>query len=249
MILFIALTFISSLFCQPSRIAALSPAIATTLIDIGLKDKIACAAGPFDKIELDKNTQSLGMYHKPNIELIIKCKPDLIISTFAGTPPALHKKLEKLNYNIMLEKPDNLDSIKDFILKMSKLFNIKIPSIIKDFDNICVPKTNNTALMIVGLNPIFAAGKTSFVSDAIRCAGYSNLLDGGYKRLSIEKIISLNPDFLIIAMNKPEYVREYKMLKKVFKNRILVVNPSYILEPSSRILKGIKELSSLNKQF
>ncbi|MCX6112222.1 MAG: hypothetical protein NTY22_02915, partial [Proteobacteria bacterium] len=65
----------------PKRIAALSPAIVKTLIDIGLEDKIACAAGPFDEIKLNKNVQSLGLYHKPNLELIIKCNPDLIITT------------------------------------------------------------------------------------------------------------------------------------------------------------------------
>ncbi|MEI6092162.1 MAG: ABC transporter substrate-binding protein [bacterium] len=261
MIFLITLIFATNTFCQtqssqaqaqpqgqthPSRIAALSPAIVTTLVDIGLEEKIACAAGPLEDIKLSNSVQSLGMYHKPNIELIIKCKPDLVISTFAGTPPAIHKKLKDLGYNMMLEKPDTLASIKTFILKMSKMFNIKEPSITKEFDNICTDKTSKTALMIVGLNPIFAAGSNSFVSDAIRCAGYKNLLSGGYKRLSIEKIISLNPDFLIIGMNKPESVREYKMLKDVFKDRILVLDPSYILEPSSRILKGIKELKEIN---
>ncbi|MCX6111780.1 MAG: hypothetical protein NTY22_00615, partial [Proteobacteria bacterium] len=167
--------------------------------------------------------------------------------TFAGTPPGVHKKLKSLGYNMMLEKPDTLVSIKNFILKMSEMFKLKPPKIVKDFETICVNKKSKTALIIVGLNPMFVAGKKSFVSDAIGCAGYEDILNGDYKRVSIEKIISLNPDRLIVAMDKPEDMREYKMLKEVFKDRIIVTNPTYILEPSTRILKGIKELKEINR--
>ena len=231
----------------PQRIAALSPAIVKTLVDIGLEDKIACAAGPFDEIKLSDKVQSLGLYHKPNLELIIKCKPDLIITTFAGTPPGVHKKLKSLGYNMMLEKPDTITAIKDFVIKMANMFSLKTPKIVKEFDTICVAKKSKTALMVVGLNPMYVAGKKSFVSDAMACAGYDNILSGGYKRVSIEKVITLNPDRLIVAMDKPEGMREFKMLKEVFKDRIIVTNPTYILEPSTRILKGIKELKEINK--
>jgi len=227
---------------EPKRIAALSPAIVKTLVDIGLEDKIACAAGPFDEIKLSSKVESLGLYHKPNLELIIKCKPDLIITTFAGTPPGVHKKLKSLGYNMMLEKPDTLMEIKAFVIKMSTMFKLKTPKIVKEFETICVAKKSKTALMVVGLNPMYVAGKKSFVSDAMSCAGYDNILDGGYKRVSIERVIKLNPDKLIVAMDKPEGMREFKMLKEIFKERIIITNPTYILEPSTRILKGIRSL-------
>jgi ABC-type Fe3+-hydroxamate transport system substrate-binding protein len=251
MLLITVLTLISNLlFSQdigkdtvlPKRIAALSPAIVQTLVDIGLENRIACAAGPLDKIKLTKDIASLGLYHKPNVELIIKCTPDLIITTYAGTPPGVHKKLKRLGYNLILEKPETISSIKDFIIKISKMFMIKEPRIVKEFDRICITEKKRTAIMIVGLGPVFAAGKNSFVSDAINCAGYHNMLDGGYKRMSIEKIISLNPDNLIIAMERPEGVKDYKMLKKIFKDRTIIIDPTDILEPSTRILKGIKTL-------
>jgi ABC-type Fe3+-hydroxamate transport system substrate-binding protein len=251
MLFLIVLTIVSNLlFLQeiskdavlPKRIAALSPAIVQTIIDIGLEDKIACAAGPLDRIKGTKDIASLGMYHKPNIELIIKCRPDLVITTYAGTPPAIHKKLKDLGYNLILEKPDSVLSIKNFIIKMSKLFKMKEPKIVKEFDRICAADKSRTAITIVGLSPVFAAGQNSFVSDAVNCAGYRNMLEGGYKRMSIEKIITMNPDRLIIAMDRPYDIKDYKMLKKVFNDRIILIDPNDILEPSTRILKGIRTL-------
>ena len=240
--------FTNMLFVQdtPKRIATLSPAITQTIIDIGLEDRLACATGPLDKIKMHKKVDTLGLYHKPNIELIIKCKPDLIITTYAGTPPELHKKLKDLGYNVILEKPEHLSSIKDFIIKLSKMFHLKPPKIAKDFDNICVAKKTRTAIMVVGVNPIFAAGSRSFVSDAMECAGYKNVMSGGYKRTSIEKIISLNPERLILAMENVENTKDYRVLKKVFGDRIIIIDPNIMLVPSTRILEGVKELKLKN---
>ena len=228
------------------RIAVLGPATAQTLIDIGLGDKIACAAEPFERLKLKKDVQSLGFYHNPSIELVISCKPDLVIATYAGTQPRVYKKLEKLGYNVILEKPDSLTAIKQFIIDISKKFERPRPKILKKFDTVCKDKKQKSAVMLVGLNPSICAGKKTFVSSALECAGFNNPIKGMYPRTSPERLIKINPDLVFIAFKDPYKIKDYKVLKAVFKERLIVINPDNILEPSTRIIKGIQELVSFS---
>ena len=227
----------------PKRIVVLSPALLQTLTDIGLSNNVVCAAEPFNNAEY-KNIKSVGFYHRPNTEVIVSCKPDLIIATYAGTPPDVYKKLEQMGYKMMLEKSQSIESIKSFIKKLAKEFDIKTPDILEKFDSACVKKTTTkTAVVLVGLDPMFGAGDKTFVSSAIECAGLKNKISGEYLRLGIENIISKNPDVIVVASENPEQFKDYKELKKYFRN-IIVVSPDILLEPSSKILKGIEILKN-----
>ena len=228
----------------PQRIVVLSPGLLQTLDDVGLSKNIVCAAEPYDKSKY--NIKSVGYYHRPNTELIVSCKPDLIITTYAGTPPDVYRKLNNMGYKMMLEKPDNIESIKNFIKKLSKEFNIPKPDILNKFEKICLKKpTKKTAIVVVGLDPIFCAGSKTFVSSALQCAGIENKVSGEYLRLGIENIISKKPDMIIVASDNPEDFKDYKELKKHFKN-VVPINPTMLLEPSSKILQGIKVLKELD---
>jgi len=89
---------------------------------LGWKIKIVCAAKPFDTLKTKKKFKSVGFYHKPSVELIISCNPDLIVTTYAGTPPEVYDKLKSSGYNILVDRPKDLNSIKNFIIKLSDIF-------------------------------------------------------------------------------------------------------------------------------
>ena len=233
----------------PQRIVSLSPAHTQTLIDIGLEDKIVCAAGPLDILKTKTKIKSVGFYHKPSIELIISCKPDLIVTTFAGTPPEIHNKLKKAGYNVLVDSPKDITGIRDFILKLSKIFKIKEPKIVQTFNSICDKKTVMNGIMIIGFDPIVLVGKESFVSDAMKCSGVKNPVPGLYPRLNIETVLAYKENFLIIAVKKPESFKDYRLIEKTFNGRVLFVDPNKILMPSTKILEGIKELQKVIKDY
>lgn len=228
----------------PLRVVSLSPAHTQTLIDLGLEDKIVCAAKPFDAVKTKHKIKSIGYYHKPSIELIISCKPDLIITTYAGTPPELYNKLKTAGYNILVDKPKDLNSIKDFVLKLSDIFKIKKPKILERFDSVCKKEANLTGIMVIGLDPLIVAGKESFVSDALRCAGIKNMVEGLYPRLNIETVLAYKKDILIVAVKDFKNFKDYKLISSSFKGKIIYIDPDTILLPSTGIIKGIEELIS-----
>jgi len=231
----------------PSRVVSLSPAHTQTLIDLGLEDKIVCAAKPFDAIKTKHKIKSVGFYHKPSIELIISCRPDLIITTYAGTPPEIYNKLKAAGYNILVDRPKNLKSIKDFVLKLSDIFKIKKPQIIKNFDSVCTKNTKFTGIMIIGFDPLVVVGKESFVSDALTCAGIRNTVEGLYPRLNIESILSYKKDILVVAVKDFKNFKDYKLISSSFKGKTIYIDPDKILLPSTGIIKGIETLKELIK--
>jgi len=231
----------------PSRVVSLSPAHTQTLIDLGLEDKIVCAAKPFDVIKTKHKVNSVGFYHKPSIELIISCKPDLILMTYAGTPPELYNKLRTAGYNVLVDQPKDLNSIKEFILKLSDIFQIKRPKIIKSFDSICEQKASYTGIMVIGFDPLVVVGKDSFVSDALRCAGLDNPIKGLYPRLNIESILSYKKDVIVVAVKDFKNFKDYRLISSSFKGKIVYIDPDKILLPSTGIIKGIGTLKDLIK--
>jgi iron complex transport system substrate-binding protein len=228
----------------PSRVVSLSPAHTQTLIDLGLEDKIVCAAKPFNALRTKREFKNVGFYHKPSVELIISCKPDLIITTYAGTPPEVYDKLKASGYNILVDRPKDLNSIKNFIIKLSDIFKIKRPKILKSFDTVCKKYVKHTGVMIIGLDPLIVVGNDSFVSDALRCSGIKNLVPGLYPRLNIEKVLSYKNDILIVAVKDFNNFKDYRLISGSFKGRIIYIDPDKILLPSTGIIKGIEELSS-----
>lgn len=226
------------------RIVSLSPDITNTMIDLGLKNKIVCSASN------SKNIKSVGTYNNPNIEKIIECSPTLIIATTAGTPPSLYEKLKKMNFNIYLYNPKKIEDIKSFITFLSKKFNSKKGNkFIKKFDKICI-NISKTAITIINFNPIMVVGGNSFISEAMNCGGFKNLfLESGYPKTNIEKIIKLNPDVIIVPSDYPVDSNEFNLLKKNFKSKIKRIKADNIMQASTNLLKGIKEIKKLHNNL
>ncbi|MBN1113923.1 MAG: hypothetical protein JXA66_01145, partial [Oligoflexia bacterium] len=218
----------------PEKVAILSPELAGIMTELGLGEKIACSAQP----SALKNVKPLGPYHKPNIELVVECKPDLVISTYSGTPPYVHKKLKSMGFNIINYKPVSLESIMEFISKLAGMFRVDPKPVLSKFDNLCVKQPDKKGLMLIGLDPVYAVGNKTFVSDALKCAGFINMVKGNYPRLSLEKILKDNPDYIIVALMDPGEFSDFKKLKRIFKGKIILINPDNILQASPAIIKG-----------
>ncbi|MFH1222891.1 MAG: hypothetical protein V1647_00940, partial [Pseudomonadota bacterium] len=70
-ILFSSINFLGTQAAElktPERIVTLSPALAQTVIDLGLEDKLVCSAGPLDAVKTKNKLRTVGLYHKPNLE-------------------------------------------------------------------------------------------------------------------------------------------------------------------------------------
>lgn len=228
----------------PKRVVVLSPSVLISMKDLGVINSVVCAAEPFGESLKDAKIKSVGYYHRPNLEKIVACRPDLIIATYAGTPPETYNKLKKMGYKLLFERPKDVESVKRFIIQLSSIFNVNADDITKRFDNACVKQTKvrkKKFAVFVGLDPMFCAGTRTFVSSAIECSGLENVFRGEYTRTNIESTMSKAPDLIIISVDNPSMFKDHKKIKDHFKN-VMIVSPELLLKPSTRILEGIETI-------
>lgn len=231
------LYFIFVIIFSQERIVSLAPEITNLLIELGLKNHIVCSASPIEGFKL------VGPYFNPSLEKIISCKPDLVISSYSGTPPYIHEKLIKNNIETVLYKAQKLEDIKTFSKYICNRYKIPPPKIIDNFTSVCIPQTK-TAIIVVGFSPLYIAGASTLISDAVNCSGFKNLLTGSYKKISLENIFSLKPNYVILASEHDLKNKEYLILKNSFK--IIELKPELLSQASFEILKGIEFLKKFN---
>lgn len=228
--------YLFSLIFSQNRIVSLSPETTSILVDLGLKNKLVCIAGP-DNLNIKK----VGPYHRPSLEKILACNPDFVIATYSGTPPLVYNKLKTLGIDTVLYKAKKLEDISKFIKYLNTKFKLSNSKLENSFKNLCI-KAKKSAAVLVGFNPMFAAGSETFISDALNCAGYKNIIRGTYKKISIENLIKA--ECLIISTNYSIDTKNYKLLKDVFKNKIININPDLLSQANLNIVKGINILKN-----
>ena len=103
-------------------------------------------------------------------------------------------------------------------------------------------------------NPYMSAGKGSFINDVIEIAGGTNIfnqINQAYPIVSEEKIISENPDFILIANDSgstPKTVKNrngWSQINAVQNDCIIVIDSDIFNRPGPRIFSAIQELSGI----
>jgi len=225
------------------RIVVLGPELAKTFYDLGFKEQIVCYAEPLSADVEFKNAKSVGLYYRPNLEQIVACKPDVVYTTFSGTPPWLHQKLSSLGINVILYKATSLDDVQTFINKIVVDFKVEVPANFKNIKSNCVENKNKKLVVfMVGLNPFYVAGKKSFINNVLECAGFYTNVKGLYTKVSAENIIKYNPEIIFIDSKTDKKSSDYLILKTKFGEKIKEVNADILFQASTGIVQGIKTL-------
>nr|NIT14692.1 ABC transporter substrate-binding protein [Candidatus Dadabacteria bacterium] len=213
-----------------------------------------------------KDIQHVGGWVNPNLEMIVKLEPDLII-LLSDQDKIFGEKLRSLGLNtLVVDSNSSVSHIKDSIImigevlgksKKSKKLKEEIESVVNDLKR----KTSNISpkkvLCVIGRNPgtlddIYVVGNTSFINELITISGGVNVIKKQRTALKISKeaILSLDPDIIIeINHEKIDKEDEVKQIwsalgeaRAIKNNQVKVISSSAILHPSQRIIDGLKQL-------
>ena len=106
----------------------------------------------------------------------------------------------------------------------------------------------------IGTAPIVSAGTNTVINELIVAAGGQNVArPGTYPRFSMEQVLALQPEVIIItAMTKEPDLeqqgaewRQYEGLPAVRNNRISIVDANLFNRPTPRIIKGLETLAGI----
>ncbi len=261
--IFIGLFFGYAAAAQP-RYISLAPSTTEILFALGLDEEIAGVSTYCNYPEQAKNKTKVGNFSSPSIEKIISLKPDYILCTGLEQAPVV-AQLRQLNFNVYVADPVSAEELFETIEEIGKITNrakearLLIAKMKSEIEEVAsrvrfIPQEKKIKVFIeIWQEPLMTAAKGSFVDELITLAGGINIahdLIRPYCNFSSEKVISLNPQCIILAYMDKE--APLKLVQQRFgwdkidavKNKRVFndIDPDTLLRPGPRITQGLAEI-------
>ena len=248
----------------PQRIVSLSPSTTEILFALGAGDRVVGATNYCDYPEEAKKVEKIGDYDEPNMELIRKVQPDVVLAGHVKEETA--EALEKMGIPVFFfssrRRHTRYHSIKlvgqvtgtaaeaEAIVNGMKSKIAEIQTKYKD-------KEKPRVFYLVWKDPLFTAGSKTFINDVIKAAGGINVAEKveGWANYSAEEMIKDNPDMLIAALHSTDEGmtkedlsgdRLFSLLECVKQGKVHIMpDDNIISRPGPRIVQAIEDMSKV----
>ena len=260
--LIIFFLFITALWSS-ERIITLSPAITEIIFALGHGDELVGVSDYSVYPKAAATLTKVGGYSQPNLEKIISLNPTLVITqSYQST---LRAQLEQFGIVTLSVTLVQLEDIKQAITTIAQHLHAtsdskKLIAAINDAEkNVPKAKSDPSVLIVFGAkadlrNGIYIAGHQLFFDDIITLCGAHNAFTSdftGQPSLTLEGVISLNPDIIIIlyspltdsiSQDEAKTLWSTLPIEAAKQNRIHVLDASNMHIPSHRVAKTIGDL-------
>lgn len=249
---------------QPAeRIIALYGAYNEILAALGLESRIIARTKADTEPPSIRSKPSIGTHMRPNVEMIMSLKPDLIIQG-AGRREAMTPvtQLIDLGFNVAVFNPTTFEELFSVMKRIGVLTGTTqradrlLDSLQSRLDRVrkCVRHTEKrpSVFFEVRYPNLLAAGTESIVNDVIEHAGGKNAVPAAKKfaRLNIEALIQADPDYYLVQrgpMNpNPQPLAErphFDLLRFGERDRVLYVDEKAYSRPGPRAVEAVEELA------
>jgi len=243
---------------------SLGPYITENLLLLGVDKKIV-GITIHDRLEIKKNRVIVGTLLDPNIEAIIRLKPDIVIASKEGNRKQTVEKIKNLGITVeTLEEVITYNDLKKNFLTLAKIFgktdeaNQIISNIDKKLADIkkSRPKNRKKVFWQLGTKPLVTVGENTYFNQLTMIAGGTNIfadIKTKYITISAEEVIKRNPD-VIIGMGMEEntqifeFWKQFKNIEAVKKNKIFKVDDYMFCSPTPEsFLKSVQMLMEMLK--
>lgn len=227
---------------EPRRVVVISSTHAYALAALGVADRIVCgsdtvANDPLLMMLIGHNITSIGSFSKPNIEAIIACQPDLVI-TYASFYRDVYMDIVNRLPNTLIVMFDLyiLNTMFDEFYKLSSIFN-KIDRSLELLSKwgsryayitgkaTEISPDNRVRVFIEGYTELAAAGPGSGWHQVLVLAGGINIFADAkapYPKISPEEVIARDPDVIMKLVSSSSFnpckADSVKPLEDVYKN-------------------------------
>ena len=240
----------------PRRIVSLAPSLTELACALGLEKNLAGVTTFCDRPASVKGKQTVGGPANPSLEAVLNLKPDVVLVDEEGTGSKIAQRLQKLGIRTVTLHGSRLDRLAHGVRQLGLELGVspaaeqlaqRIEISLKPYKAGGVPVRT---LFVIWPDPLVAAGPGSMLDDAMKLNGMVNIADdarSGYPRLSLEAVISRNPQLIVAGQGVKLAVPMQRMLKHLAsldalrQGHICMVSDA-LYRPGPRIPEGIAEL-------
>jgi iron complex transport system substrate-binding protein len=248
----------------PQKIVSLSPSNTEILFALGAGERVAGVTSYCDYPEAAKKIEQVGDYEGPNMELIMKVQPDVVLAGYIQEE--LVKNLEAMGIPVIVTEAESFEAIYQSISLIGKVtgtdaeaekITTEMKSKIAEIEAKTKDKEKPTVFYLVWKDPLMTAGSKTFIDDVIKAAGGINIAEkaDGWAKYSAEELIKDNPEILVAAlhstdkgMTKEDLSKNqiFSKLECVKKGKVYVMSDDNIISrPGPRIVQAIEEMAGV----
>lgn len=250
---------------NPQRVVALAPSVTEIIFALEQEKRLAGVTRFSDYPPRAQQWPKVGSYIQLDLEKIVALKPDLCIAVKDGNPIEVVSRLEDFGIPVYAVNPVNLQTVMEAIRNIGNLLRADAQA---QFLSAQMEKRMNQIKKLtaeiphkpgvffqIGINPIVAVGKDSFLHELILTAGGRNLSEGDipYPRFSQEQVLALSPEIIIItSMARGKIFQQVKKdwekwpdMPAVKNGRIHIVDSDVLDRPGPRMVEGLEYLFRL----
>ena len=228
-----------------SRVVSLAPNITEMIYAVGARRKLVGTDNFSDYPPSAKALPKVGGT-QPNVEKIISLKPDLVMASTSSVPPGLESSLRAAKIPLVWIKTDRLADVPGVL-------DVPIP-VARLQDGINKQKRTRAhpprVLFAVWTNPLYVAGRNTFVGDLLEHCGATNAVTvSGWPQYSLESLLANPPDIILYPNLSvtPRAMQELLDAAPGLRDRVRVVpvEENVFVRPGPRVVEAARQLNAI----
>ena len=231
------------------RVVSLAPSITEGIFAVGAGDRLVGVTSycdhPVEALEVAK----VGDTINPSMETIIAMRPQIVFVSTASQIEGFTRTMQARGIPVFVSAPATLDDVLADLRRMGEIFGTqeKTLELLTGLQGRIATaesradKSGKSVFVQISSEPLFTAGKGSFITDLITRAGGRSVtadIPTAYPKLSKETAAALDPEYLILSGEAatPNPV----LLRSGNQKKILKIEPDFISRPGPRLVNAFE---------
>jgi iron complex transport system substrate-binding protein len=248
---------------DPQRVVALAPSITEIVYALGRQDRLKGVSRFSDYPPAAEKLPKVGSYIQLDVERIVALAPDLCIGIKDGNPLAVVEQLDGLGVPVFAVNAVDMESTLKGIQAVGKVLNAepRARAIVADMrrrirrvaETAAGAASKPRVFVQIGVSPIVSVGNGTFINELITLAGGVNVAAGPnpYPRFSVEQVIALAPDVLVISSMARATVFErvkagwmqWPAIPAVAHGAVFIAPTNIFDRPTPRLVDGLEQMA------
>lgn len=243
------------------RFITLAPNLTEIVFAIGAGDRLVGNTTYCDYPAQAKEIEKVGDTLRPSMERIIALRPQLVLVSTASQLETFTKQLSDHQIAVYVTDPHDLEGVFKSIKDLGDLLNetettaelVRNLRARAEAVESAVNTTQPTSVFYqVSAEPLYTAGRDSFVTDLIRRAGGRSVtanVPGAWPLFSAESALAAHPEAIILPTGgsmgsaNAEVNAALKRSPAVRNGKVYKINDDHLARPGPRSVDGLEEIA------
>jgi iron complex transport system substrate-binding protein len=242
------------------RIISLNPATTEMLFAIGAGSRVIGRTTWDSYPDSARLVPDMGPGLRPNLEVVIGAKPDLVILYASADNRSAADRLRSLGIATLAVKNDSIGDLARTLRLLGRVTGdsaraeVVLDSVHATLDRVraaTAGRTRGTAFWYIWDAPLITIGRGSFMSELLEIAGAKNLYDdiaAPSANVALEDVVTRNPHWVVAGPEGTRNLRDdsrWRALAAVRAGRIIMADTALVGKPSVRLGEAAVSLARL----